>query len=504
MNGREDNVCEVCGDDLCPGCIPEVRVHRGVWLGLGAFVLLALLVRGLELLPERGNQGISVPASTLSPRVDESAPTTLLLPSEAETTSTTSATTTTSLVPAPVKVLGPLDHPLLEAKPAAIWFWQPQCPLCQTEAEYLPNLLSRWSSFINFVSVPIRGEQSERLSFLRQYGLTLPELDGGDGKLSNYFEITGTPAWGVVLPDGTYRTINGLLGKSELEREFQILAKSAPMKIIDTSSEAAVRAAFEMEFGPAVPKLGWTGSTRECNPGTTNRQHQEATLSRVNWYRAMAGVDPRVSLNDEFSLYAQAAALTMNASGKLSHEPDSSFACMTEWSYEGASRSNLHFGFRGPEAIDSYIEDDGSNNEEVGHRRWILLPELMEIGTGDTNRTNALLVVGGKTNDEANTRERGLVMWPPRGFVPKSTIYRRWSVSAEKAFNGGALVIARVGGRVIVNDLIWPDDSVGWPTLVFDVPKSALQKGPIEVEMFQNGNGRPGALIVRYQVTPID
>ena len=120
MNGREDKVCEVCGDDLCPGCIPEVRVHRGVWLGLGAFVLVALSVRGLELLPERGNRGISVPASTLPTLVDESATTTLLLPSEAETTSTTSATTTTSVVPAPAKVLGPLDHPLLVAKPAAM------------------------------------------------------------------------------------------------------------------------------------------------------------------------------------------------------------------------------------------------------------------------------------------------------------------------------------------------------------------------------------------------
>jgi hypothetical protein len=194
----------------------------------------------------------------------------------------------------------------------------------------------------------------------------------------------------------------------------------------------------------------------------------------------------------------------MNASGQLSHEPDSSFACMTQWSYEGASRSNLHFGVRGPEAIDGYIEDEGSGNEEVGHRRWILLPELTEVGTGDTNRTNALLVVGGKNNNGANTRERGLVMWPPRGFVPKSTIHRRWSVSAENAFNGGALVIARASGRVVVSDLIWPDNSVGWATLVFDVPESALQKGPIDVEIFQNVNGRPGELIVKYQVTPID
>ena len=494
--------CEICGDELCPGCATEVRVPRAVWIGLGALVLAALSVRGLEFLPERNNQGVVTPASTSMPRSDESTPTTMLSSSESETTST--SITTTSLLAVPVKVLGPLDHPLLDVKPAALWFWQPQCSLCQYQAEYLPNLLTRWSSIINFVSVPIRGDISERLSFFRQYGLSLPEIEDEDGELSTLFEITRTPTWGLVLPDGSYRTIEVGGGEAELEREFQALAKSVPMEVIDTSSEAAVRAAFAREFGPAAPELGWTGSTRSCNPGTTSRKHQEATLSRVNWYRAMAGVDPQVRLNDEFSFYAQAAALTMYASGRLSHEPDSTFDCMTEWSYEGASRSNLHFGFHGPEAINSYIEDEGSNNEEVGHRRWILLPELEEVGTGDTNRTNALLVLGGKRSKDTNTRERGLVMWPPRGFVPRSTIYRRWSVSAEKAFNGGAHVSVWSSGRVVVNDLIWPDDFVGWPTLVFSVPRSALQKGPIDVEIFQNVNGRPGELIVRYQVIPID
>jgi uncharacterized protein YkwD len=352
--------------------------------------------------------------------------------------------------------------------------------------------------------VPINGEDSERQSFLRRYGIALPEIDGDDGQLSTFFEITGTPTWGFVFPDGTYRTVNEAFSSSELEIEFQGLSKTAPASVIDTSSEAAVRAAFAREFGPSTPELGWTGSTKSCDPGTTSKQHQEATLSRVNWYRAMAGVDPRVTLNEEFSLFAQAAALTMSASGRLSHEPDASFDCMTRWSYEGASRSNLHFGVRGPEAIDGYIEDEGADNEEVGHRRWILLPELTEVGTGDTNRTNALLVVGGRENHKSKIRERGLVMWPPRGFVPRSTIYRRWSVSAEKAFNGGAHVVARTGGRLILNELVFPDGMVGWPTLVFSIPTSAFGKGSIDVEIYANVEGRPGQLIVRYEVIPID
>ena len=277
----------------------------------------------------------------------------------------------------------------------------------------------------------------------------------------------------------------------------------ATITFIETASESAVRSAFDKEFGLEPPPLDWTGSVEDCDPGTTNRVHQEATLSRVNWYRAMAGVEPSVTLNDQYTIYAQAAALTMLASDQLSHEPDSSFNCLTEWSYMGASNSNLYLGSRGPDSIDGYVEDEGENNTSVGHRRWILLPELLEIGTGDTTGSNALFVLGDKENLNAKTREDGFVMWPPRGYVPRSTIYPRWSISAEKALYGKAHVLVRNQTRVLYDDSVWPDRSIGWPTLVFSIPTSSLGKGPIDVEIYEDNNGRPGVLVTRYQVTPI-
>lgn len=507
MADRDLDICEVCGDDLCPGCTPEVHVPRVVWFGLAAFITVALGARGFELIQDSVDDGVNATDSSIE--VVDTSPTTPaaeLLPTDSSSTTLLmgSTTSTSSSLPTPIRNLGPLDHPLLQTRPAALWFWQPSCSLCADEARYLPQILDEWSGSVNFVSVPINGDLSDQVDFLRRYGIVLPTIDDEDGQLSAFFQITETPTWGLILPGGDYQTLRSVLGESQLKREIQALARTAPMKIIDTSSESAVRAAYQREFGPPPPPLGWTGSVGDCNPGTTSRDHQVATLSRVNWYRAMAGVEPRVTLNDEFSMYAQAAALTMYASGRLDHEPHSGFSCMTQWSSEGAGRSNLHLGVRGSEAIDGYIEDEGANNTEVGHRRWILLPELTEVGTGDTPGSNALMVIGGKVAEDAKTRERELVMWPPRGYVPKSTIFRRWSVSSPNAFSGGAHVLVKSAGRTLVNESVRADTLLGWPTLVFEVPRSAIKDKPIEVTIFALVDWRPGPVIVKYKVIPLD
>ena len=500
--------CEICGDDLCPGCEPSSIIPRFVSIGLSALVLLAVGWGGMhagrwsDIIGSKDQGTTSIQAQ---PSSTASATSVLITPTSAQPTTspTPSSTSSSTAAPRPNSV-GPLDHPLLAQRPAAVWFWQPSCSLCGIQAEFLAKLVARWSPTINFVGVPINGESIEQLNFLGKYKIELPQIDDGDGSLSTLFEISGTPTWGFVYPDGTYKSVDTALYEKDLSQELNALARFAPLTIIDTASESVVRSAFEREFGLKPPPLGWTGSVSDCEPGTTNRVHQEATLSRVNWYRAMAGVEPNVTLNDQYTMYAQAAALTMLESGRLSHDPDGSFNCLTEWSHMGASRSNLSLGDGGPESIDGYIEDYGADNYSVGHRRWILLPELLEIGTGDTKSTNALLVVGDKENPNAKTRERGLVMWPPRGYVPRSTIYPRWSVSAERAFSGGVHVLVRNQTRVLYEDLEWPDSGIGWPTLIFSIPTSSLGKGPIDVEIYENNNGRPGVLITRYQVMPID
>ena len=232
---------------------------------------------------------------------------------------------------------------------------------------------------------------------------------------------------------------------------------------IDTLNREETLAAWKAINDRPRTKMKWTGSTAGCDPGTTSQGFKEDVLARVRWFRAMAGVDTNISLNLESSRLAQEAALVMKANDDLSHEPPSSWDCFTDEAYEGAKHSNLYLGLFGVRSIDGYIEDPGADNLPVGHRRWILDPTLAEIGTGDTNNSNALFVINENTRDNHTTREPdGFVMWPPRGYVPRATIFPRWSISHPQADFSQARVRIEFQGRTkIINNPYSDSDGYG-------------------------------------------
>src|SRR5689334_15274400 len=136
-------------------------------------------------------------------------------------------------------------------------------------------------------------------------------------------------------------------------------------------SRAAVVARFRNEYVPqsAVP-LGWTGNVSACQPGTTSEAHQQAVIGRINYYRALAGLP--AAMRDTFVNGVQPAALIMSANAALSHSPPVSWACYTPAGAAGAGSANIALGLYGVGAIDAYMDDSGSNNAAVGHRRWLL------------------------------------------------------------------------------------------------------------------------------------
>lgn len=508
MSGDEYSGCEVCGDELCPGC-EEVRPKKYFLSGLSILVFFGFAWFLIGQANELNNSDLQNSKSGTERSLPESQsiPNTTNTTGESLVTDTipiSSPTISTPPVNEPMP-LGPLDNPLLKTRPVALWFWKPGCSLCEGQAAFIGRVSRIWAQYINIVGVPLSDDVVGISEFKKKYRIDLPEIIDWNGELSSLFEVGQTSDWGLIFPDGSRETVSSLWTEDDLNMQFASLARSQPMSIIDTSSESEVRAAYMREFGQKPPPLKWTGSVRGCDPGTTSKLSREATLSRVNWYRAMAGVVPGVVLDEQFNVMAQAAALTMFASGRLDHEPDSSFSCYSNAAYAGASRSNLFLGVNGAEAIDGYIEDEGSNNGSVGHRRWILLPELSVIGTGDTKGANALLVISDFKLKDVKIRDRGLVTWPPRGFVPRATIYRRWSIAAESAFNDGAHVLVRTSKQTLFDDFVWSDDSNGWATLVFSISPSLISKEPIWVRISEMmGDGKKGPVITSYQIFPID
>lgn len=231
--------------------------------------------------------------------------------------------------------------------------------------------------------------------------------------------------------------------------------------------------------------IGWTGDHQSCEAGETSAAFREAVNLRINYFRAMAGVPAIIQLSDEYSGKAQQAALMMSVNGQLSHNPPPSWLCYTSEGAEAAGKSNLFLGINGPQAITGYIEDPGSGNYAVGHRRWILYSQTEWMGSGDIPSTggywssNALWVFDENMWAPRPPTREEFVAWPPPGYVPYQVVFPRWSFAYDEADFTDATVEMSSAGKAIpvvvqpvVND--YGENTLVWePDLFFGAPPPA-------------------------------
>lgn len=227
------------------------------------------------------------------------------------------------------------------------------------------------------------------------------------------------------------RTLFGVLTSSLLV----FSAEAAFGASIDTSDRDEVVAAYEEEFdGPVVP-IEWSGNIANCVAGTTSEDFRASVVDRINYYRSMAGSPGDVVENPTFNRQAQATALIMSAQGFTTHNPKRLPGnCFTELGWQGARHSNLAMEANGVEAINQYFRDFGPDNHNVGHRFLLLRGNLTDVGTGDTDDTNALVVQTDWTFEQPDhTGPAGGAAWPNAGYVPSDIIPDRWSIQIPGA-----------------------------------------------------------------------
>lgn len=302
----------------------------------------------------------------------------------------------------------------------------------------------------------------------------------------------------------------------ESERVFQ-LRQLAEVNVpaIDTSSRLAVVAAFYSGYNASEGfAVGWGGNTVNCVLGTNSLNHQEATLRRVNYFRAMAGLPGVVALDAGRSDKCIRSAMMMSGQGSLSHNPPTTWSCYSADGAEAAGKSNLALGREGPGAVDLYMDDHGPGNEPVGHRRWILYPPQVVMGTG------SVPAQGGKSSANAlwvlatfGARPSGpdFIAWPSPGFFPYQLLPRfssRWSFSRPNASFGSATVaVTQNGTPLTVNIVSTADNGFGDNTLVWTVagvPTTAPTTDRPYLVTLNNVviNGNPQSF--SYTVTVID
>lgn len=254
---------------------------------------------------------------------------------------------------------------------------------------------------------------------------------------------------------------------------------------IDTDDREAVEAAFAGWHGESRSEVSWTGSYDGCFAGDSSDELRQATIDRVNYFRAMAGVPAVVEEDPKYSHLAQAGALMMSAEGQLSHYPDSDYACFSTDGETAAANSNLYLGRVGPWAVDGYIEDPGEKNIDVGHRITILHPPTTRMGVGhvagDESRYPAnVLWVFDDDVFEKDTRVReddGFVAWPPRGYVPGELVYPRWSFTLDAADFSDAELTMTANGQPVPHAVVARLSKDG------EVPSSVLVWEPSQTVM---------------------
>lgn len=236
-------------------------------------------------------------------------------------------------------------------------------------------------------------------------------------------------------------------------------------------------------------RMDWAnGDVSACLPGTVSEAFHADTLRRINYYRAMAGLNTDIQFVADKNEACQAAALMMARNDNLTHNPPEDWQCRTTNGCRAASSSLMLLGtgwIVGPRAVDAFIEDPedpGDKNQAVSHRRWLLFSLSAEMGNGGlpalgTNKVAAAIWVYGNFNPTAAV---DFIAWPPPGHVPYPLVYKRWSFglpnAPTSAFDSATVTMTQ-GGQAISNTIIHRGGNYGDSSIVWE-PAGHLGDAP--------------------------
>lgn len=180
--------------------------------------------------------------------------------------------------------------------------------------------------------------------------------------------------------------------------------------------------------------------------GKVKSKYLEDGLNAVNFARYLAGLPHDVELDWSLEKQQQAGALINAINKSLSHSPqrpDKMSDELYRLAVESASTSNLSMGraelyntiFKG------YMSDNSSrsNLDTVGHRRWIINPQLKKTmfgiahslpdSSGSSRPYSSMYAFN--TERSASEVEYNYVAWPSAGYFPSEVFSASdpWSVS---------------------------------------------------------------------------
>ena len=310
------------------------------------------------------------------------------------------------------------------------------------------------------------------------------------------------------------RFISSLLATSALLGVVEANQLPAPTTglEVDTSSRTAVLAfwnAYYKSSEGSEAVMAWNGSHGICSPGSNSLAYTEKVERRINFYRALAGLDANTVTNSGAAVVigssdphkpspsvtkqaaCQQAALMFSWADQVNHNPPNAapFYCWSSSTWNAANHSNLAIGFCGPEAIDAYMRENdpltlSSWNTQVGHRRWILKHGATDFASGDVpgngvqfRDTNVMYVV--QAGSELIDVPARFVAWPSAGYFPDALMASQWSLSHPGAsFSSATVSMTDGNGSPVSTSIIdRTTTNLADPAIVWSVPASVATVG---------------------------
>lgn len=336
----------------------------------------------------------------------------------------------------------------------------PEAPFTDMESVFgKPYVSAAWSmGLMNGVSAtefaPLRTitrmEICTLLSrIMEKCGVTLPETVSGVAERLDSGAEGAVPGWakaGVVeiAGAGLMQGSGGSLAlTAQTSREQAMVLALRTMDMAGEILEEQNFTAAEREkiaqlrelratFGdPGEPYAQEPSTSAPYSLGKVNDAYLQDGLNTINYARAIAGLAP-VAMSEEKNQSAQAGAVLLVAGG-YGHYPSQPADMPDDFYKQGyAATSTSNIGMGHDDLSDftlSCLDDsDSSNYTRVGHRRWLLDPDLTTVGLGCADRRYTTKVVGDTYVPWGGPE---YVTWPSEGVFPMELFREElvWSCS---------------------------------------------------------------------------
>ena len=179
-------------------------------------------------------------------------------------------------------------------------------------------------------------------------------------------------------------------------------------------------------------------------PGRLTEATLEGALRSLNFMRTLAGLDP-VRGSEIYNYQCQHAAVLLAALDFVDHNaprPADMDKNFYDSAHIGTSSGNIaRFNWMRDsilrEGVEYFARDDGDQNlPMLGHRRWLLNPEMSATGFGLANAASGMSYVVMYAHDLGNrSAQWDHVAWPAAGLFPAELMHDHlaWSVSLNPA-----------------------------------------------------------------------